>query len=72
VASYFPRLVGEEENEMMYRVVTREELLHIINSFKKDRSLVLDGWTIEFYIEFFNLLGEDILKVVKEVRNSRH
>jgi hypothetical protein len=61
-------LVGEEENERMYRAVTREELIYVLNSFKKDRSPGLDGWTVEFYIEFFDLLGEDLLRVVEEVR----
>jgi hypothetical protein len=70
VASYFPRLVGEEENERMYREVSREELLYVLNSFKKDRSPGPDGWTVEFYIEFFDLLGEDLLRVVEEVRTS--
>lgn len=38
VASYFPRLVGEKENERMYREVSREELLYVLNSFNKNRS----------------------------------
>jgi hypothetical protein len=33
--------------------------------------LALDGWTIEFYLFFFELLGEDIIWVVEEVRMSR-
>jgi hypothetical protein len=68
VASYLPRLVGEEDNERMYRAVTREELLYVLNFFKKDRSPGPDDWTVEFYIEFFDLLGDDLLEVVEEVR----
>jgi hypothetical protein len=67
VESYSPRLVGEEENERMYRAVTREELICFLNSYKKYRSPGPYGWTMEFYIEFFDLLGEDLLRVVEEV-----
>jgi len=35
VASYLPKLVGEEENERMYRVVKREENVYVLNSFNK-------------------------------------
>lgn len=27
-----------------------------------------DGWTVEFYLDFFDLDGGDILRVVEEVR----
>jgi hypothetical protein len=71
VISLFPRLVNEEDNERMFMSVTKEELLYVLSTFKKDRSLGLDGWTVEFFLDFFDLLGEDLLQVVEEVRRSR-
>jgi len=34
--------------------------------FKKEKSPGPDGWTSEFFIFFFDLLGEDLLAMVEE------
>ena len=47
-----------------------EELEATLKWFKKDKSPGLDGWTIEFYLAFFDLLGQDFLRVVEESRSS--
>ena len=44
-----------------------EELEKIVYSFQKGKSPAgPDGFTIEFYQGFFELLKEDLLKVVQE------
>ena len=48
ITTLFNRMVDDEDNEILFRVVTKGELLHILNSFKKDRIPCLDGWAIEF------------------------
>lgn len=50
--------------------MSKELLLAAINSFKKAKSPGLDGWTTEFFADFFEVLSEDMLRVVKEVRLS--
>ena len=47
-----------------------EELKEVIHSFQKNKSPGPDGWTIEFYMGFFELVGEDLLEVVEESRRS--
>jgi retron-type reverse transcriptase len=37
-----------------------------MQSFQKDKIPGPDGWNIEFYLGFFELIGKDILKVVEE------
>jgi hypothetical protein len=37
----------------MYEEVTKDEL-----------SIVLDGWMVGLYMGFFDILGEDLLRVV--------
>jgi hypothetical protein len=59
--------VDEEDNEKMYKVVSREESLISLNTFQNDKSFGQDGWTTEFYLEFFELIEEDLLRVVEEV-----
>ena len=50
--------------------VSKQELLVVMHSFQKGKSLGPDGWPIKFYLGFFDLLGNDILKVVKESRKN--
>jgi hypothetical protein len=41
-----------------------------MKSFQKGKSPGPDGWSIEFFLGFFDLLGNDILKVVEEYRKN--
>jgi len=50
--------------------VTLEELEGVLKWFKKDKSLGPDGWSIEFYLAFYDLLALDLLQVVEECRSS--
>jgi hypothetical protein len=52
----------------MYSLVTLEEIKDIIFHFKKEKSPGPDGWTVEFFTYFFDLVGEDLLEMVEESR----
>jgi hypothetical protein len=69
-ARFFPRFVEEEERESLMAQVTEQELLVVMKSFQKGKSPGPDGWSIEFFLGFFDLLGNDILKVVEESRKN--
>lgn len=43
----------------------------MLSTFQKDHSPGPDGWTVEFYLDFFDILAEDLLCVVEEVRLRR-
>jgi hypothetical protein len=68
IANLYPSMVTEEEADDLYRPVTLLELKDILNHFKKERSPGPDGWTSEFFIHFFDLVGEDILQMVEHSR----
>eukprot|EP00253_Pinus_taeda_P031947 PITA_31947 len=70
IAGHFPRFVNEEEAENLFDLVTPEELESTIKWFKKDGSLGPDRWTIEFYIAFYELINNDLLRVIEECRAS--
>ena len=38
--------------------------------FQKDKTSGPDGWTIEFFLDLFELLGEDLLRVIEDTRLS--
>jgi hypothetical protein len=43
-------------------------LWEVLNSFAKDKSLGLGGWTVEFFIHCFDLVGDDLLALVEDSR----
>jgi len=57
-----------EEAASLYASVTLSELKDVLLHFKKEKSPGPDGWTSEFFIYFFDLVGEDLLAMVEETR----
>jgi len=37
---------------------------------KKDKNPGSDGWTMKFYIVFFEVLGTDLLRIIEESRRN--
>jgi len=68
VAQLFPRFVDEETNQKLMGEVTEKELSEVLHSFQKDKSPGPDGWPIEFFLGFLDLVGRDLLAVVEESR----
>jgi hypothetical protein len=63
-------LVTEEDSLLLERICTKEELLNILKAFTKDKSPGPDGWTVEFFLHYFDLVGEDLLGMVEESRRK--
>jgi ribonuclease HI len=61
-------MVSEMEAAELFRPVTLLELKYILTLFKKERSPGPDGWTSEFFIHFFDLVGDDLLQMVEHSR----
>jgi hypothetical protein len=64
----FPRIVTEEEVVTLESPCSSEEVLEVLKGFSKDKSPGPDGWTVEFFLHFFELVGKDLLDVVEETR----
>jgi hypothetical protein len=47
-------------------VISKGEILSTLTSFQKSKSLGSNGLIVEFFLGFFNLIKEDLLKVVLE------
>eukprot|EP00253_Pinus_taeda_P031908 PITA_31908 len=68
VIEHFPRFIEQDDSEELLKEVTMAELEATLKWFKKDKIPGPDGWTIEFYLAFFDLLGNDLLQIVEESR----
>ena len=65
-AQLFLRFVEEDDNVVLMEEVTEGELKEVLHSFQKEKSLGPDGWTIEFFLDLFELLGGDLLRVMED------
>jgi len=72
LAGHFPRFVEQEDLEDLTQPVTMQELEGTLKWFKKDKSPGPDGWPMEFYLAFHELLGEDLLAIIEESRITGH
>lgn len=61
-------MFGSNQNDSLYAAVSEDELMSVMKSFKKDKCSDLDGWTIDIYIHFFDLMKNDILSMIEETR----
>jgi hypothetical protein len=67
--SLFNRSLLDEKNDSLNVHVSEEELMKVIKFFQSDKSLALNGWTIEFFEGFFEEIGEYLSLVVEEPRS---
>eukprot|EP00253_Pinus_taeda_P034308 PITA_34308 len=64
----YPTMFDANQNNILYSAVFEEELLATMKYFQKDKCPGPDGWTIDFFIHFFDLFKSDILNLVEESR----
>jgi len=50
--------------------ISEEELKEVLFNFQKDKIPGSDGWTVEFLQGLFDIIGDDLLKVVEDSRVS--
>ena len=64
-AGYFPLSVSEEDNSELMMFVNMQDLKYILSISKNDKSPGLDGIPVEVYRCLFDVLGEDVLRVIE-------
>jgi hypothetical protein len=68
VLQNYPRLFLEEEGKSIVEPVLFSEVLSTLKGFAKSKNLGRDGWIVDFFLEFFDILGHNILEAVEESR----
>lgn len=66
VVILFPRYVDQDACEDIINIVTMREVEATIKRFNKDKILGPDGWSIEFYISLFDIIGQELVQVIEE------
>eukprot|EP00253_Pinus_taeda_P009579 PITA_09579 len=67
-AQCFPDFFEEGEVDELSIPVSKEEVEAAMKNMGKDKIPGPDGWTIELFLHFFDLIGSDITEVVEESR----
>jgi hypothetical protein len=70
VASLFPHYFTKVESLTLDSPYTIQEIRASLKYLSKDKSPGPDNWTIEFYLHFFHMVGQDILELVEDSRLS--
>jgi hypothetical protein len=70
ISSFFLRFVTKEGNYMLMEEVTKKDLNIVMSSFKRDKIPRSNGWPMEFDIQFYELLEDDLVRMIEEVRSS--
>ena len=60
----------EDLNQVMEVDVTEAKVLATLTSMYKGNTPLPDGLTIEFFIDFYDFLKDDLLKVVRESQRT--
>ena len=68
VIHLFPFFINSKERESFTCQISLEEVESTLKSFKKYKSPGPDGWPIEFYLAFFDILGPELVNVVETSR----
>jgi len=63
---FYLHFVEEVDNKGLMAEVIEEELKEVFHCFQKDKSPDPDGWSMDFFMGLYDVIGKDILKVVEE------
>ena len=65
VIKLFPSMLTKEGADYLIEEVTIGEIEGALKTFKKDKTPGPDEWPVEFFLEFFDLIGGDLLNAVE-------
>lgn len=66
MARLFSHTISGEDALSLDRPCTLHEVSTALKSFSKDKSPGPNGWIVEFYLHFFDLIGLELLELVED------
>ena len=68
VIRLFPCMTSDDDIDCFLKPITIQKVEAVLRGFKKDKSLGPDGWSVEFFLDFFDLVGEDLVLAAEQAR----
>jgi hypothetical protein len=69
LAQLYPCFFTEADVQELEKPSTVEEIKLVLNILPKDKIPEMDIWMVDFFLKYFDLIGEDIHEVVEESRS---
>lgn len=70
MAQVFLSFVDEDDNDILMAHVSKGEVEGVLHSTQKEKSLGPDGWTMELFQHFFDLIGDDLARLVEDSKSK--
>ena len=64
----FPNMTVDEDIDCFLKPITIQEVETVLKGFKKDKIPGPDGWPVEFFLDFFYLIGEELVLAAEQAR----
>ena len=71
VLGLFPRMITDEMNEYLTKEISEEEIRHTLQTFQKGKSPEPDGFTVEFYLGFYDMLKKGYIRSGERISRVR-
>lgn len=71
VTRHIPKLVTREDNFNLNRPMIEEEVSEVLKDMQNGKAPGPDGFKVDFFKACWNVVKEDILKVVEDSRRNR-
>lgn len=69
ITQHIPRIITEEHNNKLLQPTSLKEIEEAMNQLKDGKAPGLDGFTANFYHEFWELIKEEVWELVEESRS---
>ena len=66
VVRLFPHMTTDDDINCFLQPISGPEVEAVLKGFKKDKSPGPDGWPVEFFLAFFDLVGEELVNAVEQ------
>ena len=66
-----PSTITRENNEMFIKLVSLQEVEEAVNQMALGKAPVLDGFTSNFFHHFWDMVKEEVVEIVEELRLKR-
>ena len=71
ITQHIPRLVTPEHNAILMHPIDREEVEEVVMQMDKGTTPSPDGFIVDFFQQFWDLVKEEVWEIVEESRRSR-
>ena len=66
----FNQILSDEDKNFCEENISEEEILTVLKRLKKNKAPGLDGIPVEFYLQFWNIIGSIVQKVYQQAYNQ--